>query len=62
MRSNNTNIYKTDLRKQSNLHDYFFFNGYNFDSLMVMFLVITLLFLSVMAVSAAPNPSVIFGI
>ncbi|MDD3408645.1 MAG: hypothetical protein PHX85_03320 [Methanobacteriaceae archaeon] len=62
MTNKNTKYYRKDLRNQSNFHDYFFFNGYNLNSCISILLIITLLLFCVMAVSATPNPNVIFGI
>jgi hypothetical protein len=62
MTNKNTNLHRTDLKKQNSIRDYFFFNGYNFDAFMILMLFITILFLTIMAVSAAPNPSVLFGV
>lgn len=59
-----TNYTQCDLRKKSTVNDFMIYNKIrlSFKDCMVILVVLTVLLLSVAAVYAAPNPSLLFGI
>jgi hypothetical protein len=62
MFKNIDNNLKADLRKKNSFKDELDFSTYNIYSCMAILFVFIVLLLSIMAVVAAPNPNVVFGI